>query len=163
MSHADEAPHRSGGIDWAAAGVPVNTVPEGVLNYLSCATADEGCQLLSEWAGDEDGCPGIISDPVAIVHTNMEFGSFPGNSNQRKDGSQACAHQLEAQPRSSAEFQLHQEQCRDCSIDGNLCGRHAALCSVLVAYGHQFVGDLEALWQVCPPNKFQSVLQRIVF
>ena len=104
-------------------------VPEGVLGYLSRATAQEGCHLLSEWAAD--GCAGIAA-------------SAPEDADGI-DGGSSSPLDCESNP----ESQSHQLPCSLCSRQDGLCTQHATLQSVLLAFGRLFLDDLEALLQVC--------------
>lgn len=142
-----------GGIDWEAAGVPAGTVPKGVLGFLSRASADEGCQLLCEWAADGDGCPGI-SEPPGPGPEQSPGAALACGSGFSCDESPTAARSLgvqqraEVAQRSGAPRERHQSQSCCCRGPGSLCGRHQALRGVLVAFGQQFIDNLEALLQV---------------
>ena len=133
--------------------MPADTVPEGVLGFLSRATADEGCQLLGEWAADGDGCPGIVAPPGPGQEQSpgaaLACGSgFSSDESQPAAGVLGVRQRAEVEQGSGAPHECDRPQSCSCSGSGSLCGRHEALRGVLVAFGKQFIGNLEALLQV---------------
>lgn len=136
------------GINWAAEGVQAGTVPPGVLHFLSTASVDECCRMLTEWAAD-GGCPGIVApqDPHGLTHTKL-ISSAANSGNWC-----SCPDTHSSSPFGGvAPYRGADTDCGGMIVNGTsnraLCSSHEVLRRLLVGFAADFLADLEQLQQV---------------